>query len=223
MGLVLVICSQEWNSFPITFCPIQPIQVQRGSSTPQTELGWRSSSTAELWHQESQGAIGEGFWQLAACQELRATRWRSGQRPLLSCYSDLQLCWSATGMHPLAMLVFPHAFLATCNTTYTRITPSWHAQPMSVLHTGQWVSLQLHCCSAPMQHSNQMCSPRPTGELHAWWACKACCMAMTTRHAEAELQVTWISEMGKKNPVSLHLKELVFSDVTVIKLQWKPY
>lgn len=165
----------------MAFCPIQPIQEQRGSSSDQTELGLE-----KLKHREAlagvgaRRATGRGFWQLAACQGLRATRWRSGQRPLLSCYSDLQLCWSATRMQPLAMLPWLSA------TAHTSVTLSRPTQPMPVMHT------------------RPVSSPPAPGLLHTQAAqqtevlTKAWCRATTTRHPQVKLRVTWISEMGKK-------------------------
>lgn len=92
-------------------------------SYPTLERIQHPPNQAELEELKHSGAVAGagaprchwgGCQQLATCQALQATRWRSGQRPLLSCYSDLQLRWSATGTHPLATLVFLACSAADC-------------------------------------------------------------------------------------------------------------
>lgn len=149
----------------MAFCPIQPIQAQRGSSIPQTELSWRSSSTVDLWQEwEPQGAIGGGFssWLPARGCGLRGEGVDKGHcsaATVTFSYADLQqecTLWPCSCFHMLPWLsATPHAH-------------AWHRagthSPCPYCTGGQWAPLQPCCCSSARQHSNQMCSPR-----HAAW------------------------------------------------------
>lgn len=105
-----------------------------------------------------------------------------------------------------------HCSAATVTFSYADLQQECTLWPCSCFHTFSWVSApRIHTHDTELARTALVCTAHEASEsppaalLLLTLAAqqpdvltKARCMATTTRHPEVELQVTWISEMGKK-------------------------
>lgn len=127
------------------------------------------------------------------------------------------------------LLQWPSAILI-CN----RNAPSGHA-PGSTCFPG-YLQHHMHTYDTELAHTVQAHTAHEASELHSSPAAAPHPGSTATRCAHQGMLHGYGNQIphgriasnlnfrdGQKNPVSPHLKELVFSDITAIKLQWKPY
>lgn len=109
-----------------------------------------------------------------------------------------------------------HAHVSTCFLGY--LQHHIHTHDTELSHTA-------HACTAHKARelpSSPAAAPHP-GSTAARCAHQCMLHGCDNQTSRGRIARNLNFRDGQNIPVSLHLKELVFSDITVIKLQWKPY
>lgn len=181
-------------------------------------LSWRSSSTAELWQEwEPQGAIEEavGSWPLARRCRLPGEGVDEGHcSAAIVTFSYADCNGNVPPGH--ARVSNPHACLAICNTTVTRMIESLHtcaAHVRTAHEANEFPSMPTTHWPASYSRDAALC-PGSAATTRAHHSVLHGCENHTHRDQTAS-NMNFRDQF--KNPVSLHLKELFFWDITAIK------
>lgn len=168
--------------------PASPKPSQAGGAQAQRSCGRSGSPKVPLRRLSAAGRLPG-----AAGYEVK--EWTKATAQLLQWPSAMLIC-DGNAPRGHARVSKPHAFLAICNTMYTRMIPSSHTGTAHVRTAHEAISSPPPLTTkwlASYMRATAALHPRSTGVdvLTEEW-----CMAVKIIHAEIKLQAIWISEIS---------------------------